>query len=137
MNRNKLYTFLFAACIAAYAWLFIDFVYLQPHGKDATSPCIIKNVTGIPCPSCGSTRAIVSLTKGNLADSLRWNPIGLLLSLILAITPFWTALDLIQKKESLWQFYQKTEVFIRKWYIAVPAILLVIANWVWNIYKGL
>ena len=137
LNRNKLYIFLFGACIAAYAWLFIDFAYLQPYNKNSTSTCIIKNVTGIPCPSCGSTRAVVSIIKGNLSESLYWNPIGLVLSIILVVTPFWIAHDVIRKRDSLLKFYRRSEIFIRKWYIAIPAILLIIANWIWNIYKGL
>ena len=137
LNRNKLYIFLFSACLAAYAWLIIDFAYLQPYDKDSTSTCIIKNVSGFPCPSCGSTRAVVSLIDGNLFESLYWNPIGLILSFILVVTPFWIAYDLIQSKDTLLIFYRKSEVFIRKWYIAIPAVLLVVANWIWNIYKGL
>ncbi|NJO93044.1 MAG: DUF2752 domain-containing protein [Chloroflexia bacterium] len=137
LTRNKLYIFLFSACIAAYSWLFIDFAYLQPYDKDSTSPCIIKNVTGVPCPSCGSTRAIVALFNGDLVGSLHWNPIGLLLSLILIITPFWITYDVVLKRDSLLNFYRKSEKFIRKWYIAIPAIGLIIANWIWNICKGL
>jgi len=137
LSRNKLYIFLFAACIAAYAWLFIDFIFLQPYDQDSTSPCIIKNVTGVPCPSCGSTRAIVTLIEGDLIGSLYWNPIGLLLSLVLIITPFWIIYDVVFKKDSVLKFYRLAEGFIQRKYIAIPAILLILANWIWNIYKGL
>lgn len=37
-----------------------------------TSPfsCLWRNLTGIPCPTCGMTRAFVSLVQGDLAQAM-------------------------------------------------------------------
>lgn len=40
--------------------------------------CPLRDVTGVPCPSCGTTRAIFALAAGNLGDALRWNPLAAL-----------------------------------------------------------
>ena len=37
--------------------------------------CAVKGITGIPCPTCGSTRAIVHLAQGDIAAALLMNPL--------------------------------------------------------------
>ena len=56
---------------------------------------------------------------------------------ILLVTPGWIIFDLLLKKDTLFRFYNRTELFLKRKWIAIPAILLVILNWIWNIYKGL
>lgn len=36
--------------------------------------CPIRYATGIPCPTCGSTRAIIALFKLDIMASLRYHP---------------------------------------------------------------
>lgn len=36
--------------------------------------CLIKRITGIPCPSCGMTRAFFALINGNFAQSFELHP---------------------------------------------------------------
>ena len=35
--------------------------------------CIIREITGIPCPTCGVTRALLSLVYGNLKAYMYYN----------------------------------------------------------------
>ena len=49
------------------------------------SVCPFYNMTGLPCPGCGLTRAFVCLGHGRWLDSLHWHPLGWLLALILAV----------------------------------------------------
>ena len=37
-------------------------------------PCIYKLITGNDCPGCGMQRAIISLFKGNILDSIKLFP---------------------------------------------------------------
>lgn len=39
-------------------------------------PCVFHLVTGLPCVTCGSTRALLALLAGHLWDALRWNPLA-------------------------------------------------------------
>jgi hypothetical protein len=135
MSRNQLYVILGVACVAGYSWLFYSIIN---HGDSGTfSPCIFKAETGFPCPSCGSTRALMMLLRGDIAGSLLTNPIGLLLGLLLLIVPFWILFDLITRNATLLQFYKNAEKTIRKKPVALLLILLILANWCWNIYKHL
>jgi hypothetical protein len=43
--------------------------------------CPFRTVTGIPCPLCGMTRAVVATVHGHLLESLRFNPAGILVVL--------------------------------------------------------
>lgn len=40
--------------------------------------CPLRSATGIPCPLCGMTRAVVAAVHGDLVGSLRYNPGGLI-----------------------------------------------------------
>lgn len=40
-------------------------------------PCWFKSLTGIPCPGCGSTRALLELAHGHIWNSIKLNPIVL------------------------------------------------------------
>ena len=43
------------------------------------SICPFYNLTGLPCPGCGLTRAFVCLGHGRWLESLHWHPLGLLI----------------------------------------------------------
>jgi hypothetical protein len=134
MTRNKLYAILLIACFFGFIYLFYDISFSE---NTHFGVCIIKNVTGFPCPSCGTTRAVELLLQGNIAESLSMNPFGILVTLIMTIVPFWIVFDLVFKKETFYITYKKTEETIRIQWLAAILILLVLLNWIWNIYKGL
>lgn len=38
--------------------------------------CVFKTLTGLPCPSCGVTRAVIALSRGQLGQGLFMNPLA-------------------------------------------------------------
>lgn len=40
-------------------------------------PCIFHEITGLYCPGCGGTRAVMALLKGHIITSFTYNPIVL------------------------------------------------------------
>jgi hypothetical protein len=136
LSRNKLYRIIFIACIAGYIWLYFS---LNSNGSQ-TGPievCPIKHITDIPCPSCGSTRSVISLMKGNFSDALLINPFGYIVAIIMFLAPIWILIDLGTKRKTLYEFYQKIETCLKNPHYSIPLILVVIINWIWNIKKGL
>jgi hypothetical protein len=136
LDRNKLYLILFIACLAGYIWLYFSITKNITENNSA-EVCLIKHVTNIPCPSCGSTRSVISLTKGDFIGALNINPIGYLVAIIMLIAPIWILVDTVRNAKTLFDFYQKIESYLKQPKIAIPLILLVIINWIWNITKGL
>jgi len=47
-------------------------------GSDVT-PCVFKNITGVPCAMCGGTRATASLARADLLGALALNPLVVVL----------------------------------------------------------
>lgn len=136
MKRQTLYTWLASLLLAGYGWIAWNVTELAARGT-VPGVCLFKAVTRLPCPSCGTTRAIFLLLHGDLSGSLLLNPFGAVLFLALAAIPVWLLADMLRNGDSLYRFYMAAErVLRRKAWISVPLVSLVIANWFWNISKG-
>jgi hypothetical protein len=135
-NRIKLYTTLLTTCFMGYIWLYLNMAY-DFTKNNSFEVCIIKRLTNIPCPSCGSTRSIISLLKGNYIEAFKLNPIGYILVIVMLIIPIWIFMDIKLSNNNLFRCYQKIEIYLKKPKYAVPLILFVVINWIWNIIKGL
>jgi hypothetical protein len=98
---------------------------------------MIKNFAGFPCPSCGTTRAVQLLFKGDFTASILTNPFGIIVSSSMLFLPIWIVFDVLLKKQSFYTFYNKMESILKQKNIAIPLIILVVLNWIWNINKGL
>jgi hypothetical protein len=46
-------------------------------------PCVFARLFHLPCPGCGSTRAVLALLGGDLHGVLRFNPFGPVIALLL------------------------------------------------------
>lgn len=137
MNKNKLYTLTLIACFLGYCWLFFSQFISSKTSKADFTICIFKRITNIPCPSCGTTRAVSHLFHGEILASILLNPFGIIVSAIMIVAPLWILFDYFTKKQSFYDFYIASENKIKTKKAAIPLIILVILNWIWNIYKHL
>ena len=59
--------------------------------------CPFRGITGIPCPTCGTTHAALALLNGRLGDAFSANPLAALAGVGLAagglIAPVWAAFN--------------------------------------------
>lgn len=136
-RKRKLYATLLAISAISGAWLLFQQIQQNTKGSSAFGVCLFKQVTGQPCPACGTTRAVVSLSSGNIWESLCINPLGVVAVLLLSIVPLWIVADLIRKSDSFYRFYRQAESLLKHRYIAIPLIIIILANWIWNITKQL
>ena len=66
------------APLLAYGWV---------TSPGTTTLCPLRAVTGIPCPSCGLTRALAHLERGHWVEAVRLHPFApLVLPLVLALS---------------------------------------------------
>lgn len=71
------------------------------------SLCGMKIFTGLPCPGCGMTRSIVHLCRGDLAASLRFHPLGIVLAAALAAAVVGALLGLLRGRDPVWAFAER------------------------------
>jgi hypothetical protein len=136
IGRNKLYSLLIFACSAGYVWLYF-IIANDIAGNKAMEVCLIKRAADIPCPSCGTSRSVVSIIKGNYLEALLINPLGYIIAAVMIIAPVWILIDIVAKKQHLHYCYKKTEIVLSRPKFAIPLVLLILTNWIWNILKGL
>ncbi|UUV20787.1 DUF2752 domain-containing protein [Paenimyroides aestuarii] len=134
IKKNTFYFLLLIACIAGYIWLFYNIKTVSNTHAEVTV-CSIKRITTFPCPSCGSTRAVIALMNGDIQKALLLNPLGIIIAIIMLVLPIWLLFDLFFNKTTFLKFYKDTEQFLQKPKIAWTAVLLLLLNWIWNIIK--
>ena len=132
MSRNKLYLLFLVLSTAGYSWIFWNLFQIHSGGVPVTI-CLFKKITGIPCPSCGTTLSVLALIKGNFYEAFAANPLGFIIFTLLFIVPLWILIDLVLGKDGFYKFYSTMERFIRRKWIAYPAILLLVLVWLINI----
>ncbi len=62
------------AVLLVWAVLVGVFMLLKPADSDATL-CVFRNVTGVPCPTCGSSRAALAVVQGRPLEAIVLNPL--------------------------------------------------------------
>lgn len=78
------------------------------------------------------TRSTISLFKGNILDSFFYNPLAIVVNIMVLGAFVWMIVDLAQNKV-------RFETFIRRKIhpaFLIAIFLIVFANWFWNIRKG-
>ncbi len=136
MTPRKFYNITIAGGGAALIWLLLS-LYNKMMLISGPVICPIRNITGYPCPSCGVTRSLISLITGDITEALFINPLGILLSVLALVVVAAGGYDLLTRQQKLYRLYLQTEQWIKKPAIASFFILLVLANWYWNISKEL
>ena len=134
MNRNALYRLLFGLCILGYAWLAYGW-FNSNFADNSIIICPVQRVAGIPCPSCGTSRSILAILNGRFFDAILLNPLGFVAIAILISIPLWILRDVVIKKDSFYRFYSRLEQLLMRKKLALLFIVLVLCNWLWNLYK--
>lgn len=51
--------------------------------------CVFKNSTGMPCPGCGMTRAVLCVGQGQFENAFFWHPLWPLVTVGIGIFGYW------------------------------------------------
>lgn len=133
MSEKKVYVLLTGVALLGYIYILIAF---NGGVNEQVQLCMFHNVTGVPCPSCGTTRGMIQLLHGHFAEAFRMNALCYLQAFFLLILPLLLAVDLIWKQNTLYRFYERSLFFINKPLIAIGLIALLLINWIYLIYTG-
>ena len=114
--------------LALLALLFLGRVMAVRSSGFSTGPsvCLFRNVTGLPCPFCGSTRSVGHILQGEFSDALYSNPLGyfgLAFLVVLFISPSTIkgTSDYLAKK--WWTLTQRNQILITVGLIVLAWIL--------------
>jgi hypothetical protein len=115
---------LLIAALLANAWLFSGI---------ATPRCLLHATTGIPCPTCGMTRATWHLLHGEIGAAFLLNPLMAAALLGAALYICYAAVVVIGRLPRLrLEALTKTEANL----VRIAAIGLLAANWLYLIGRG-
>ncbi|MDQ3116685.1 MAG: DUF2752 domain-containing protein [Verrucomicrobiota bacterium] len=91
-----------------------------------TPPCVFHSLTGLPCPTCGSTRAAYHFLHGHFAVSFLLNPLAFLSFCALVIFDLYALAVLLTRapRFRLQQFSPADQ-----WLLRSLALALIAANW--------
>ncbi len=103
--------------------------HLQVGGITLPNVCIFLRTTGLPCPGCGLTRSVVAAAHGNLALSLSYHRLGLLILLYIILQFMFNLLYLVIPK---WRTPLSRSVrVLHKGIILLAALFLL--NWIFTL----
>jgi Protein of unknown function (DUF2752) len=103
------------------------------HAGLPTPLCPLHAVTGLPCPTCGSTRAASALVHGHLTAALAWNPLMTLVLTGVALYVLYAAVVVMGNLPRLcWMLPTPNE---SRW-IRIGVVLLLAANWGYLLLAG-
>jgi hypothetical protein len=83
-----------ATWLAAGAAGLAALLLLRHWTPSGISTCLMYNLTGVPCPGCGMTRSCALLARGDVHDSLRFHPLGVVFAAQAAVAWTWWGLAL-------------------------------------------
>lgn len=88
--------------------------------------CMFQNATGLPCPGCGMTRAMLRLAEGDLLGSLRMHPLGVVLAGMLLFSLFGTAVGLARGGDPVADFLARRGTWFLGFLIVAFAVIWVV-----------
>ncbi len=89
-------------------------------------PCLFHLLTGLYCPGCGGTRAILALLRGDIIGSFKYHPLILYIVVVTVVVTIAWLISRIKKRPSL--IVKRIDLFV---YIGIGVILV---NWLYKNY---
>ncbi len=96
--------------------------------------CTLREFTGIPCPTCGATRAVRAFLGGDWAAALGYNPLLALLLVVLVLFNLYAALVLILHLPRL-RWHPPADKPASNLWKRMVMIAIILVNWAFVIWK--
>ena len=93
-------------------------------------PCSFRALFGIPCVTCGSTRAASALLQGNIVDAWSWNPLATVAMLGVALFDLYAVGVLLSRAPRLRIDFSRS-----KWPLVAAFFVAGALNWAYLLLK--
>lgn len=93
--------------------------------------CLFKSLTGIPCPTCGSTRAVGCLVHLDVAGAMAMNPLA---TVAMGFVALWSLCDFALLTRGRALDLEMSRPLGR--IVRVLALAAVVANWLYLVAAG-
>jgi hypothetical protein len=104
-----------------------------PFDRVPLPPCLFHKITGIPCPTCGFTRAFRLMARLRLSDGFLMNPLAALVFAFMVVFVVYAAVVLAFRTPRIrFHLNGRRELNIARVLVAV----VVISNWAYIIAAG-
>jgi hypothetical protein len=94
--------------------------------------CAFKTITGLPCPTCGLTRTIIALSRGDVDRALFLNPLAAIACGVAALYLLYAAAVLALRLPR----FRPTVSAIGARRLRIATVAALAANWIWLIATG-
>lgn len=89
--------------------------------------CLFHRFTGLSCPTCGTTRGLFAVLRGEWLTALRWNPLTMLAGLIVGLG---ISARILTAKALVFEMTER-----EKRVLGYLGLALLGINWAWLIYS--
>ena len=119
-------------------WL-ANYLIIPTDWKIKVWQCPFKSIMGFACPGCGTTRGFYAIIiHHDIHEAIvRYNALSVIEIPMLILLSIMLALDFLMHKHMLYDICIKIDIALKQKRILIPIILLIIANWGWNILKDI
>jgi hypothetical protein len=94
------------------------------HQQLGLPPCTFKEVTGVPCPSCGMTTSFALLVRGDVGNSLRANWVGTLLAAFCMLAIPWAVVSVLLGRAVFIRSLERALIVV-----VISLLVLMFARW--------
>lgn len=126
--RRKLH--LRGTTVALACWILLVVTRANLTERLNVPACSFQATTGYPCPSCGMTRGMVAMTRGNIVTALRLHPFSVMLFAAIVIVAIFATAEALTGRDLL------TKLRPGVWWIWI-GLAGMLAGWAWVLVSGL
>lgn len=121
--------------LAGIGWvlLVIGLLALERWTGIQTTACLFKRATGVPCPTCGSTRAMEALLGGHIGAAISLNP---LVTCLAFLTPIAIGLWIAASRRGHGASHRVRPTAATWNAVVAIGLVALVLNWIWVIRRG-
>jgi hypothetical protein len=119
-------------------WLLVGSASLCLLGVALVTPgiqlprCAFKTITGLPCPTCGVTRTVIALSRGDVDRALFLNPLAAIAGGLALVYLLYAAAVLALRLPR----FRPTVSALDARRVRIAAVAVLAVNWIWLIATG-